>query len=134
MHRKDDDHNSHKLMMIPNQIKTQKKKKKKKQLLLLYESKSSLLPPSSSSSSCYSIKKPSHNLDRNYYSQLSGLELLLSKAISGLEPLEFWNSGTAAAAAAVAAMFFSLQLGAFEHQGAFEVNKLQQEDASPASL
>jgi hypothetical protein len=127
MHRKDDDHNSHKLMMIPNQIKTQKKKKKKKKkLLLLHESKSSLLPPSSSSSCCNSVNKPSHNLDRNYYSELCGLELVLSKA-SGLEPLEFWNSGTAAAA--VAAMFFSLQLGAFEHQW---VNKLQQEDTSPA--
>jgi hypothetical protein len=34
--------------------------------------------------------------------------------------LEFWNSGIAAA---VAAMFFSLQLGAFELRGAFEVNK-----------
>jgi hypothetical protein len=101
MHRKEDDHNSHKPMMIPNQIKTQKKKKK--QQLLLYESKSSPLPPSSSSSCCCnSVNKPSNNLDRNYYSQLCGLQLLLSKA-SGLEPLEFWNSGTAAA---VAAMFF----------------------------
>jgi len=63
---------------------------------------------------------------RTTTSQLSGLELLLSKA-SGLEPLEFWNSGTAAAA--VAAMFSSLQLGAFEHHW---VNKLQQEDTSPA--
>jgi hypothetical protein len=132
MHRKDDDHNSHKLMMIPNQIKTQKKKKKKKKeekkQVLLYESKSSPLPPSSSSSSsccCNSVNKPSHNVDKNYYSQLSGLEQRLWKA-SGLEPLELWNSGTAAAA--VAGMFSSLQLGAFEHHWA---NKLEQEDTSP---
>jgi hypothetical protein len=124
MHRKDDDHNSHKLMMIPNQIKTQKKKKKKeKKQLLLYESKSSPLPHSSSC--CNSVNKPSHNVDRNYYSQLSGLELRLWKA-SGLEALEFWNSGTAAA---VAVMFSSLQLGAFEHHW---VNKLEQEDTSPS--
>jgi hypothetical protein len=54
MHRKDDDHNSHKLMMIPNQIKTQKKKKKKKKekkQLLLYESKSSPLPPAAATAS-----------------------------------------------------------------------------------
>jgi hypothetical protein len=114
-------------MMIPNQIKTQKKKKKKKKKqLLLYESKSSPLPPSSSSCCCNSVNKPSHNVDKNYYSQLSGLEQRLWKA-SGLEPLELWNSGTAAAA--VAGMFSSLQLGAFEHHWA---NKLEQEDTSPS--
>jgi hypothetical protein len=63
-------------------------------------------------------------LDWNYYSPMH-----IWTGTFGI--LELWNSGTAAA---VAAMFFSLQLGAFEHQGAFEVNKLQQEDTSPASL
>jgi hypothetical protein len=108
MHRKDDDDNSHKLKMIPNQIKTQKEKKQ----LLLYRSKSSLppsLPPppppppaataSTSPVTMWTGTTTLSHLDWNYYSPRH-LEWNL------------WNSGTAAA---VAATFVSLQLGAFEH-------------------
>jgi hypothetical protein len=85
MHRKDDDDNSHKLKMIPNQIKTQKEKKQ----LLLYGSKSSL-PPSlllllqqhqQARSQCGQELTTLSHLDWNYYSPRH-LEWNL------------WNSGT----------------------------------------